>query len=207
MGMVQIGKTVTSGYEIDTVCEPGISIDEPFRLPDAVSPEQGEAFPVSVAPAAGFDRQPPDTERGQYRSLSEVLAIAPTVSVVIPVKNEARNLPVVLGTVPEWVDEVVLVDGRSVDDTIAVARQYRSDINVVTQPGTGKGDALLAGFRACTRGHHRHDGRRWLDGGQRDRPVRRARWSPVPTTPRGRVSPVAAAVMTSPAPAGSGIGS
>ena len=171
--MVQIGKTVTSGYEIDTVREPGISLDEPFRLSDAVSPEQGEAFPVSVAPAAGFDRQPRDTERGQYRSLSDVLAIAPTVSVVIPVKNEARNLPAVLGTLPDWVDEVVLVDGRSVDDTIAVARQCRPDINVVTQPGTGKGDALLAGFQRLHRRHHRDDGRRWLDRGQRDRPVRR----------------------------------
>ena len=86
----------------------------------------------------------------QYRPLSQQLAIAPTVSVVIPAKNEARNLPMVLGSLPEWVDEVVLVDGHSVDETIAVARQYRPDIKVVTQPGKGKGDALLAGFKACT---------------------------------------------------------
>ncbi len=44
----------------------------------------------------------------------------------------------------------MLVDGHSVDDTIAVARQCRPDIKIVTQPGTGKGDALLAGFAACT---------------------------------------------------------
>jgi len=62
----------------------------------------------------------------------------------------ARNLPTVLGSLPPWVNEVVLVDGRSADDTIAVARGCRPDIKVVAQQGTGKGDALLAGFRACT---------------------------------------------------------
>jgi len=72
------------------------------------------------------------------------------VSVVIPVKNEARNLPIVFRTVPAWVDEVILVDGRSVDDTLAVARRCRPDIKIVNQPATGKGDALLAGFAACT---------------------------------------------------------
>ena len=85
-----------------------------------------------------------------YRPLSQQLAIVPTVSVVIPAKNEARNLPIVLGSLPDWVDEVVLVDGHSVDETIAVAQQCRPDIKVVTQPGKGKGDALLAGFKACT---------------------------------------------------------
>ena len=45
---------------------------------------------------------------------------------------------------------MVLVDGHSVDETIAVARQCRPDIKVVTQPGKGKGDALLEGFKACT---------------------------------------------------------
>ena len=34
----------------------------------------------------------------QYRPLSQQLAIAPTVSVVIPAKNEAQNLPMVLAS-------------------------------------------------------------------------------------------------------------
>ncbi len=46
----------------------------------------------------------------------------PTVSVVIPAKNEALNLPQVLTRIPVGVDEVILVDGDSVDDTVAVAR-------------------------------------------------------------------------------------
>ncbi len=82
--------------------------------------------------------------------MSADLAIAPTVSVVIPVKNEARNLPMTLRSLPDWVDEVVLVDGRSVDDSIAVARQCRPDAKVIIQPKAGKGDAVLAGFKACT---------------------------------------------------------
>ena len=102
---------------------------------------------VAAERAAG---PPSQGLRSHYRPLSQQLAIVPTVSVVIPAKNEARNLPMVLGSLPEWVDEVVLVDGHSVDETIAVARQCRPDIKVVTQPGKGKGDALLAGFKACT---------------------------------------------------------
>jgi glycosyltransferase involved in cell wall biosynthesis len=73
------------------------------------------------------------------------------VSVVIPAMNEERNLPWVLRRIPAMVDEVVLVDGRSTDQTVAVARRLRPDIRVVEQPGTGKGDALRAGFEA-TRG-------------------------------------------------------
>ena len=100
--------------------------------------------------AERVDGPPGQGLRSQYRPVSQQLAIVPTVSVVIPAKNEARNLPMVLGSLPEWVDEVVLVDGHSADETIAVARQCRPDIKVVTQPGKGKGDALLAGFKACT---------------------------------------------------------
>jgi glycosyltransferase involved in cell wall biosynthesis len=86
----------------------------------------------------------------RYRPLSATFAIAPTVSVVIPVKNEEKNLPLVLRSVPEWVEDVVVVDGRSSDDTVAVARRCRPNVRIVTQPGRGKGDALRAGFRACT---------------------------------------------------------
>ncbi len=88
--------------------------------------------------------------KNSYRRVNTVLAIKPAVSVVIPVKNEARNLPIVFGTLPHWVSEVVLVDGRSVDDTVAVARKCDPGVKVVHQTGSGKGDALLAGFAACT---------------------------------------------------------
>ncbi|WP_277349983.1 glycosyltransferase family 2 protein [Nonomuraea composti] len=78
------------------------------------------------------------------------LAISPTVSVVVPAMNEAENLPHVFATIPQWVDEIVLVDGNSVDDTVAVAKRLRPNVKVVTQKGKGKGDALAAGFAACT---------------------------------------------------------
>jgi len=74
----------------------------------------------------------------------------PRLSVVIPALNEGRNIGHVLRTLPDDVFEVVLVDGQSTDDTIEVARAVRGDIRVIQQPGSGKGDALAAGFAACT---------------------------------------------------------
>ncbi len=43
-----------------------------------------------------------------------------------------------------------MVDGHSVDDTIAVARQLRPDVRVVQQTRRGKGNALACGFEAAT---------------------------------------------------------
>jgi glycosyltransferase involved in cell wall biosynthesis len=85
-----------------------------------------------------------------YRPVSAVLAIAPTVSVVIPARNEATNLPHVFGTLPPWVDEIILVDGHSTDDTVEVTRALCPEAKVIAQVGRGKGDALLAGFAAAT---------------------------------------------------------
>ncbi|MCD9592885.1 glycosyltransferase family 2 protein [Streptomyces solisilvae] len=85
-----------------------------------------------------------------YRPVSSHLAIAPPVSVVIPAMNEAANLPYVFKTLPDWIHEVVLVDGNSTDDTIRVARELWPEVKVVPQSGKGKGDALIAGFAACT---------------------------------------------------------
>jgi glycosyltransferase involved in cell wall biosynthesis len=105
---------------------------------------------VSISSTTDHGRPQFDHGQPRYRPISDALAITPTVSVVIPVKNEARNLPLVLRSLPAWVDEVVLVDGHSVDDTVAVARECRPDIKIVTQPKKGKGDALRAGFKECT---------------------------------------------------------
>jgi len=74
----------------------------------------------------------------------------PRVTVVVPTLNEAANLPHVLTRIPESVDELVLVDGHSVDDTIAVARTLRPEVRVVMQNGRGKGNALACGFAAAT---------------------------------------------------------
>ena len=74
----------------------------------------------------------------------------PRVSVVIPALNEAKNLPYVFSQLPADVHEVILVDGHSVDDTIAVARQLRPDVVVVQQTRRGKGNALACGFEAAT---------------------------------------------------------
>ncbi len=72
------------------------------------------------------------------------------VSLLIPARNEQHNLPHVLSRIPPWLHEVVLVDGRSDDDTIEVAKRCLPSIRVVNQTGSGKGDALLEGFAHCT---------------------------------------------------------
>ena len=48
------------------------------------------------------------------------------------------------------VSEVILVDGNSTDDTIVVAQQLLPTIRIMKQTGKGKGNALKAGFAACT---------------------------------------------------------
>lgn len=74
----------------------------------------------------------------------------PRVSFVVPTLNEAKNLPWLLPRIPSWAHEVIVVDGRSTDDTVAVARRLREDVKVVMQPRRGKGAALQAGFEAAT---------------------------------------------------------
>ena len=69
-----------------------------------------------------------------------------TVSVVIPAMNEERNIGWVLARIPPYVDEILLVDGHSTDDTVAVARRVRPDVRVVPQRGCGKGSAMRTGF-------------------------------------------------------------
>jgi glycosyltransferase involved in cell wall biosynthesis len=72
------------------------------------------------------------------------------VSVVIPTLNEEENLPHVFARLPPALHELIVVDGRSTDRTVAVAQQLRPDARIVMQTGRGKGNALAAGFAACT---------------------------------------------------------
>jgi len=72
--------------------------------------------------------------------------ISRSVTVVIPALNEERNLPHVFARLPQDVDQVVLVDGGSVDRTIEVAEKLWPGIDVVKQTRSGKGNALACGF-------------------------------------------------------------
>jgi glycosyltransferase involved in cell wall biosynthesis len=70
----------------------------------------------------------------------------PTVTAVIPALNEAENLPYVLPQLNGLVDEVIIVDGLSKDDTIEVARRLDSEVRIIEEPTPGKGAALRRGF-------------------------------------------------------------
>jgi glycosyltransferase involved in cell wall biosynthesis len=72
------------------------------------------------------------------------------ITVVIPTLNEARNLPHVFSRLPEGLHEVIIVDGHSVDDTLAAAQRLRPDVRIVMQNRYGKGNALACGFAAAT---------------------------------------------------------
>lgn len=73
----------------------------------------------------------------------------PRVSLVIPARNEAKNLPLVFANIPHDVFEIVLVDGASSDGTPHVALELRDDVRIVNQTRNGKGNALVCGFAAC----------------------------------------------------------
>jgi len=73
----------------------------------------------------------------------------PSISIVVPARNEARNLEKVLPGLPD-VHQIVVVDGHSVDDTERVVSRHRPDALFVQQTRKGKGNALACGFEAAT---------------------------------------------------------
>ena len=73
----------------------------------------------------------------------------PRVSIVLPTLNEAPNLEILLPDLSEDY-EVILVDGGSTDDTIAVARELIPSVTVLQQNRRGKGNALVTGMHAAT---------------------------------------------------------
>jgi CheY-like chemotaxis protein len=90
-----------------------------------------------------------DTVEGIPHSIKPFSGNTPTVSVVIPTFNEAANLPYVLPRIPDWIDEIVIVDGRSTDNTIEVAKNICPRVKIVMEEHPGKGAALRAGFSAA----------------------------------------------------------
>ena len=77
----------------------------------------------------------------------------PWVSVVVPARNEARNLEIMLpalAAVRPAVHEIIVVDGNSVDGTAEAAQRALPAAKVINQTRSGKGNALACGFAAAT---------------------------------------------------------
>jgi glycosyltransferase involved in cell wall biosynthesis len=65
----------------------------------------------------------------------------------MPCLNEEEGVPLVMSDMPEFVDEVIVVDNNSTDDTARIARELGA--TVVFEGKQGYGAAYKAGFRAA----------------------------------------------------------
>lgn len=89
-------------------------------------------------------------------------AARPTVSVVVPARNEAGNIPAILERTPEMGagTEIIFVEGHSTDGTYETIRDLIAPggpgaarrCTLLRQTGKGKGDAVRLGFQHA-RGH------------------------------------------------------
>jgi len=69
----------------------------------------------------------------------------PKTVVIIPAFNEEGSIDKVIADIPQdWVDEVIVVDNNSTDQTAAVAA--RAGATVLSQPQQGYGNACLKGI-------------------------------------------------------------
>jgi len=75
-------------------------------------------------------------------------SVRPKITVVIPAVGEARNLSSVFSRLQAEL-HVIAIDGHSVDDTVAVARQPRPGVQII-QDRCGNENALACGFAAAT---------------------------------------------------------
>jgi SAM-dependent methyltransferase len=87
------------------------------------------------------------------RPRRDLCARRPSVSVIIPARNEAGNISDIFARTPEMGEgtELVFVEGHSQDDTYAaieqaIAAHPERCCQLVRQTGVGKGDAVRLGF-------------------------------------------------------------
>ncbi|MBI3952290.1 MAG: glycosyltransferase family 2 protein [Acidobacteria bacterium] len=68
------------------------------------------------------------------------------ISVIVPALNEEQSIGKIVAAIPEWVDEVIVVDNGSTDRTAEIALAHGA--RVVFEPRRGYGSACLAGLVA-----------------------------------------------------------
>ena len=91
------------------------------------------------------------------RSLRRLGGAPETATIVIPARNERGNIEAAIQRIPHFAKtcEIIFVEGHSIDGTWdEIERVARAnpqlDIKALRQPGTGKADAVYAGFDAAS---------------------------------------------------------
>lgn len=92
----------------------------------------------------------------------------PIIKVIIPAYNESRSIGLVVNDVPHFVNEIIVVDNNSTDDTGEVAKA--AGATVVYQPKGGYGNACLRGMQYVQDSEPRPDIIVFLDGDFSDYP-------------------------------------
>jgi hypothetical protein len=93
------------------------------------------------------------------RPVKPISAVGPSVSVIVPARNESGNIDDILARCPMMgpADEVIFVEGHSTDDTWEKIQQAASTYKgshrllAAQQKGEGKGDAVRLGFDLATK--------------------------------------------------------
>jgi GT2 family glycosyltransferase len=93
------------------------------------------------------------------RPLKSKLEARPSVSVIVPARNESGNIDDILVRCPIMgpQDEIIFVEGNSTDDTWERIQQAESSYKgahrliLAQQKGKGKGDAVRQGFELATK--------------------------------------------------------
>ncbi|KPU63073.1 dolichol-phosphate mannose synthase [Thermococcus sp. EP1] len=72
-----------------------------------------------------------------------------TISLIIPAYNEAKRIGSVLSKIPDFIDEIIVVDDGSKDNTSEVAKNWGAKVIRLKQ-NQGKGAAMKAGINKAS---------------------------------------------------------
>jgi glycosyltransferase involved in cell wall biosynthesis len=77
----------------------------------------------------GFTRKNPSSD-------SKGDAMRKTVTLFIPTLNEAEGMRLIMPRIQrDWVDQILVMDGQSTDDTVKVAKEFGCDVMIQSKPG------------------------------------------------------------------------
>lgn len=71
------------------------------------------------------------------------------ISVILPTKNEQKNLEILFPYLIEHTEELIVIDGHSTDETVTIAKKYTP--HVYLDPNQGKGAALRMAAEKVTK--------------------------------------------------------